>query len=176
MGGLLSLCMIVKNEEKVLARALDGVCAYVDEIVIADTGSTDGTKAAAAEYTDSIFDFEWCDDFAAARNYIQFGRYREALNVLSGIQERTAEWYFLAAAANAGAGNRVQAQQYAQQAVRMEPNNMEYQALYERLQEPGQTYTTFGRGYSMPMFDGYGRICIGLCLAQSMMGLCCRWC
>lgn len=114
--------------------------------------------------------------FAAARNYIQFGRYREALNVLSGIQERTAEWYFLAAAANAGAGNRVQAQQYAQQAVRMEPNNMEYQALYERLQEPGQTYTTFGRGYSMPMFDGYGRICIGLCLAQSMMGLCCRWC
>lgn len=69
MGGLLSLCMIVKNEEKVLARALDGVRAYVDEIVIADTGSTDGTKAAAAEYTDGVFDFEWCDDFAAARNF-----------------------------------------------------------------------------------------------------------
>jgi len=41
----------------------------VDEIIIVDTGSTDGTKAAAAEYTDKIFDFAWIDDFSAARNF-----------------------------------------------------------------------------------------------------------
>lgn len=113
--------------------------------------------------------------FKAARSYIQFGRYREALNVLSGIQERTAEWYHISALANAGLGNRVLAQQHAQRAVQMQPDNMEYRDLYERLQQPGQTYTTFGRGFSMPMFDVAGsRLCLGLCLAQSLCGLCCR--
>ncbi|GAB2718080.1 glycosyltransferase [Paenibacillus thermoaerophilus] len=64
-----SLCMIVRNEEEVLARCLDSVADLVDEIVIVDTGSTDKTKEIAARYTDRIFDFEWIDDFAAARNY-----------------------------------------------------------------------------------------------------------
>ena len=69
MGATLSLCMIVRDEERVLARALDGVSSDVDEIVIADTGSRDGTVALAKRYTDKVFDFEWCDDFAAARNF-----------------------------------------------------------------------------------------------------------
>ncbi len=64
-----SLCMIVKNEEAVLARCLDSVADLVDEIVIVDTGSTDSTREIAAGYTDNIYDFEWIDDFAAARNY-----------------------------------------------------------------------------------------------------------
>lgn len=115
--------------------------------------------------------------FQAARSYIQFGRYREALNVLSGIQERTAEWYHLSALANAGVGNRVLAQQHAQRSVQMQPDNLEYRELYERLQQPGQTYTSFGRGFSMPMFDvAGGRLCLGLCLAQSLCGLCWRPC
>lgn len=65
----ISLCMIVRNEEDVLARCLDSVRELVDEIVLVDTGSTDGTKAIAARYTDRIYDFEWIDDFSAARNY-----------------------------------------------------------------------------------------------------------
>ncbi len=64
----ISLCMIVKNEEEVLARCLDTVCDLVDEINIVDTGSTDRTKEIAARYTDRIFDFEWINSFAAARN------------------------------------------------------------------------------------------------------------
>lgn len=64
-----SLCMIVKNEEAVLARCLDSICAAVDEIIIVDTGSTDATKEIASRFTDLIFDFEWIDDFSAARNY-----------------------------------------------------------------------------------------------------------
>lgn len=59
----ISLCMIVKNEEKILARCLDSVADLVDEIVIVDTGSTDATKKIAANYTDKIYDFTWVDDF-----------------------------------------------------------------------------------------------------------------
>ncbi|MCM1326265.1 MAG: glycosyltransferase family 2 protein [Bacteroidales bacterium] len=65
----ISLCMIVKNEESVLARCLDSVADLVDEIVIVDTGSTDKTKEIAAKYTDKIYDFVWIDDFSAARNF-----------------------------------------------------------------------------------------------------------
>ena len=65
----ISLCMIVKNEEAVLARCLDTVCDLVDEIIIVDTGSTDATKMIAGHYTDKIYDFVWVDDFSAARNF-----------------------------------------------------------------------------------------------------------
>ena len=61
--------MIVKNEEKVLARCLDGIKSAVDEIIITDTGSTDKTKETALKYTDKVFDFKWSDDFSAARNF-----------------------------------------------------------------------------------------------------------
>lgn len=65
----ISLCMIVKNEERILARCLDSVADIMDEIIIVDTGSTDGTKEIAARYTDKIYDFEWIHDFSAARNF-----------------------------------------------------------------------------------------------------------
>lgn len=65
----ISLCMIVKNEEKILRRCLDSIADLVDEIVIVDTGSSDNTKSIAAEYTESVYDFEWIDDFSAARNF-----------------------------------------------------------------------------------------------------------
>ena len=61
--------MIVKNEEKLLARCLDSVADIMDELIIVDTGSADRTKEIAARYTDKIYDFEWIGDFAAARNF-----------------------------------------------------------------------------------------------------------
>lgn len=64
-----SLCMIVKNEAKVLARCLDSIADLMDEIIIVDTGSTDETKQIAAKYTDRIYDFTWIGDFSAARNF-----------------------------------------------------------------------------------------------------------
>jgi len=60
--------MIVKNEEAVLARCLNSIKDAVDEIIIVDTGSTDKTKEIAYSYTDKVFDFEWINDFSAARN------------------------------------------------------------------------------------------------------------
>ena len=65
----ISLCMIVKNEERILKRCLDSVKDLVDEIVIVDTGSTDTTRQIAERYTDKIYDFTWIDDFSAARNF-----------------------------------------------------------------------------------------------------------
>lgn len=65
----ISVCMIVKNEEQVLARCLDCLKRIADEIIIVDTGSTDNTKSIAAGYTDKIYDYPWTGDFAAARNF-----------------------------------------------------------------------------------------------------------
>ncbi len=65
----LSVCMIVKNEEKVLGRLLFQAKKFADEIIVVDTGSTDNTKKIAAGFTDDIYDFEWRDDFSAARNF-----------------------------------------------------------------------------------------------------------
>lgn len=64
-----SLCMIVKNEERILQRCLDSLVGLMDEIIIVDTGSTDATKQIAAKYTDQIYDFAWVNDFSAARNF-----------------------------------------------------------------------------------------------------------
>jgi glycosyltransferase involved in cell wall biosynthesis len=64
----ISLCMIVKNEEETLSRCLDTVKDIVDEINIVDTGSTDRTKEIALKYTNRIFDYQWTNSFADARN------------------------------------------------------------------------------------------------------------
>jgi len=68
MNNLLTLCMIVKDEEDVLERCLESVQGLVNEIIIVDTGSMDSTKAIAAKYTNNIFDITWSNDFSAARN------------------------------------------------------------------------------------------------------------
>ena len=65
----ISLCMIVKNEEAVLARCLESIADLMDEIIIVDTGSTDRTKEIAARYTSKIYDYKWTNDFSAARNF-----------------------------------------------------------------------------------------------------------
>lgn len=64
-----AVCMIVKNEEVLLARALESV-KDADAIYICDTGSTDNTIAVARRYTDNIcLKYVWDDDFASAQNH-----------------------------------------------------------------------------------------------------------
>jgi glycosyltransferase involved in cell wall biosynthesis len=65
----LSLAMIVKNESRCLARCLESIKGIADEMVIADTGSTDDTASIAREFGAKTPHFEWVDDFAAARNF-----------------------------------------------------------------------------------------------------------
>ncbi len=69
----ISVCMIVKNEAKLLSRCLDSLEGIYDELIIADTGSTDNTKEIAKRYTKQVYDFKWVDDFSKARNYV-FGK------------------------------------------------------------------------------------------------------
>lgn len=63
-----TLCMIVRNEERNLRDCLQPVAALFDEMVIVDTGSTDRTREIAGEFTSQVHDYPWTDDFAAARN------------------------------------------------------------------------------------------------------------
>ncbi len=65
---MISLCMIVKNEEAALPGCLNSVKDVVDEMVVLDTGSTDRTREVAKEFGARVYDFEWSNDFAVARN------------------------------------------------------------------------------------------------------------
>lgn len=65
----ISLCMIVKNEEKVLARCLSSIAHIMDEIIIIDTGSCDNTKEIARQFTNQVYDFSWTGNFSDARNF-----------------------------------------------------------------------------------------------------------
>ncbi|MDD5382130.1 MAG: glycosyltransferase [Candidatus Margulisbacteria bacterium] len=64
----LSICMIVKNEEQVLARTLPNLSKYADEIILLDTGSTDKTVEVAQKFGARVYSFVWSNDFSAARN------------------------------------------------------------------------------------------------------------
>ncbi|SHK82219.1 glycosyltransferase [Desulforamulus aeronauticus] len=66
---MISLCMIVKNEARNLARCLNSAKDCVDEIIVVDTGSEDNTIAIAEQFGAKIFHYQWQEDFAAARNY-----------------------------------------------------------------------------------------------------------
>ncbi|MDJ0677767.1 MAG: tetratricopeptide repeat protein [Calothrix sp. MO_167.B42] len=72
----LSLCMIVKDEARALPKCLQSAKKLVDEIVVLDTGSTDKTPQIAREHGAKVHDFQWCNDFSAARN--------EALKYVTG--------------------------------------------------------------------------------------------
>jgi glycosyltransferase involved in cell wall biosynthesis len=68
-GVKLSLCMIVKNEEKNLAKALGSVKDIAFEKIVVDTGSTDKTVEIAKKNKAKVYPFKWINDFASARNF-----------------------------------------------------------------------------------------------------------
>ncbi len=108
----------------------------------------------------------------AAYNYIRFGRYREALNVLANCTQRNARWYYLSALANNGIGNQVTALEHIKRAVSMEPDNPEYLRVLGMIENGGSTYRRQAseyRGFAMR-----GNPCLNLCLCYALQMLCCR--
>lgn len=107
--------------------------------------------------------------YKAATNYVNSGHYNEALNVLNQITNRTALWYYLSARANMGVGNNVTANEHAQKAVQLEPDNMLYRQFQNQLQNGMAWYTQRGNPYGgMRAYGNTG--CISCC----MMQLCCN--
>ncbi len=71
----LTVCMIVKNEEETLGRALESVKPVAEQLIVIDTGSTDGTIEIARKHGAEVHSYEWNDHFADARNFsLQFAR------------------------------------------------------------------------------------------------------
>ena len=108
----------------------------------------------------------------SAYNYIRFGRYREALNVLAGCHEKNARWYYLSALANNGLGNQVTALEHIRRAVSMEPNNPEYLSVLEAIENGGTAYRRQAgnfRGFDMRVSP-----LASLCLCYFLQFFCCR--
>ena len=116
--------------------------------------------------------YQRMDPMDAARQYIMFGRYYEALNVLNSVSQRTARWYYLSALANDGLGNQVTALEHIRKAVSMEPDNREYLDTLTRIENGGTAYRRQAgnfRGFSMR-----GGSLASLCLCYFLQFFCCR--
>lgn len=106
-------------------------------------------------------------ELQAARNYINARRFREALNVLAGISNRNAMWYYYSSIANMGIGNNLVAVDHAKQAAAMEPNNMEYVNYANQMQFRSQHYQNRGYGYGRTSY-GTGDLCCDLWCLDTM--------
>ena len=107
----------------------------------------------------------------AAFQYLRFGRYQEALNVLNNSTDRNARWYYLSALANDGLGNQVTALEHIRRAVSMDPGNREYLDALEQIENGGAAYRQQAgnfRGFAMG-----GSACTNLCLCYLMQMFCC---
>ncbi len=107
----------------------------------------------------------------AAYQYLRFGQYREALNVLNNCASRDARWYYLSALANDGLGNQVTALEHIRKAVSMDPDNMEYLNALNQIENGGAAYRRQAgnfQGFSMG-----GNPCANLCLCYLFQMLCC---
>lgn len=102
-------------------------------------------------------------------DYINFRQYRNALNELNLMRERDGRWYYLSAIANAGLGNNFQANNDANRAVAMEPNNQEYRNFLTQLQVGQQRYQNNGYGGRAQRNSGCGtgNFCCDLWIADS---------
>lgn len=83
----LSVCIIARDEEKNIKHCIESVKDAADEIIVVDTGSLDNTKKIAKDLGANVYDFEWIDDFSAARNF-SFDKATKSLILFIDCDER----------------------------------------------------------------------------------------
>lgn len=109
----------------------------------------------------------------AAANYINSGHFDEALNVLNGIRDRDAQWYYYSACANSGAGNNVTALEHARLAAHMAPQNQTYAQLVALFERGGSWY----QQQQQTMYGGsatdMNSFCLKLCALNIACNMCC---
>lgn len=108
----------------------------------------------------------------AAGNYVRNGYYKEARNVLDGMPERGARWFYYSALAHAGLGNTVAAMEHAKRAAAIEPDNMDYRNLVYRFENGGTQYQQRQYAYGNP-YASSGNICMKICIANLICNFCC---
>lgn len=108
----------------------------------------------------------------AASNYIQSGHYQEAMNVLSSLKQRNGQWYYLSSIANMGLGNNMNALSDIREAVRLEPDNMQYKMMLQRMESGGTWYQEQQNPFGGMPADG-DNFCMKLCLANMACSICC---
>lgn len=108
------------------------------------------------------------NDMASVYNLLNSGRYRDALNVLSSINNRNAQWFYYSAVANMGMGNNYVALDHARQATAMEPANQEYRAFLNRIQNTSMQYNNRGTNYGRSSSDDMCDLCTKLWCLDTM--------
>lgn len=111
-------------------------------------------------------------ELQAASDYIQTGRYQEALNLLNRIPSHDAPWHGLNALANMGLGNRVAALNSARQAVEMDPDNLEYRRILNQLDMGARGYQRAG-GFGDFQNLICSNPCLSCCLLNTLLNCCC---
>jgi molecular chaperone DnaJ len=157
----------LNNGNEYSNKKMGEINAAYDEIKNGTAGTSYGYGSSSYYGSSSSSEF---NNFSAVKQYIAMGRYVEAINILSGIANRSAEWYYYSAVAHAGIGNRITALNHAQKAVEMDPYNQEYKRILNALQGKGRSYqqqsTTFGD------IGNIGSYCVRFAL----LNLFCLWC
>ncbi len=111
----------------------------------------------------------------AASNYIRNQSWPEALRVLAQVTTRDAQWYYLSALANAGAGNQITAMSHIQEAVRQEPNNPTYRTLLRQFQQGNYQYRQAQQDHGFTVVHRSNPFCT-MCMAWMLCNCCSRGC
>lgn len=135
-------------------------------------GTSYGTGQSRQQYNSTGDGGSTASAMQAACDYINSGHYREALLLLSVMQERNALWYYYSAVANAGIGNNVAALRDARTAHSMEPDNLQYASLLSRLQAGSGWYTQMGGDFGRNSMSG-GSFCCELLALNLFCNFCC---
>ena len=114
----------------------------------------------------SSYQQSFSNEYQAAVSYINMGRFQEAINILNGIQNRDASWYYLYAISNYSIGNQIAAMDAAERACQMDPSNQQYRQLYAQMQNGRARY----QGMQSPFSGGGSNFCCQLILCNMCLG------